>query len=400
MSGYDDIEEARYAMPSITSMHVDGVEMGRAAFQIIDNIWQGSPQEKNVYLRVNPCYRGSCGCADACDVEAGKVLFAQKENIQRVLHHSSAMGIALENEDTFHGLIMTGNAYIKDYGLDAIYFCFCDDKEKQFESVDMQLKFTERMHVRAVFEKGGLCRVCDEPFMRRDVLPAQYLADGEPVYILPFHEKNNCFGYIAYKTRNIDRLVYIFTIWIQGMASAIDRMQMYEANKDLQEMRKNYNRDALTGIGNRREIEKAYNQRYERLYATGEAFCVVSIDMDGLKVINDKYGHLEGDVALCALANILAETVGDSGVAARTGGDEYLLCLYMDTEEEVREFISRIRTKIDVYNLSSHKPWELSASVGYAFCRKGSTLLFAMQQADKNMYQEKRGKKNTRSRKK
>ncbi len=399
VSGYDDIEEAIYAIPSITSMHVDGVEMGKAAFRIIDNILQGKEQEKNVYLKVNPRYRGSCGCADVCDAEAGKILFAQKENIQRILHHSGAMNIALENEDTFWGLVMTGNAYIKDYGFDAMYFCFCDEAEKQFEAVDMQLKYTEKMHVSAVFEKGGLCRVCDESFLRRDVLPAQYLADGEPVYIMPFHEKNNCLGYVAYKTHDIERLRYIFTMWLQGLANAIDRIQMYETSKALQEMRKNYNRDALTGIGNRREIEKTFNQRYERLSATGESFCVVSLDMDGLKIINDKYGHLEGDVALCELANILAETVGENGVAARTGGDEYLLCLYMDREEEVHELLSRIRTKIDVYNLSAHKPWELGASIGYAFCRKGSTLSFAMQQADKNMYQEKRGKKNTRLRK-
>lgn len=398
VSGYDDTDEAKYSIPSITSMHVDGIEMGKAAFQILHNLSQGKEQEKNVYLSVNLCNRGSCGCADACDAEAGKVLFAQKENIQRILYHSSAMDIAFDKEDDFWGLMMVGNAYIRDYDYDAIYLCFCDEKEKEFETVDMQQKYTERMTLRAVFGRAGACRVCEEPFMRREVLPEQYLEDREPVYIVPFHEKNNCLGYIAYKTHNIDRLRYIFSLWIQGLASSIDRQRMYEASKDLQELRKNYNRDALTGIGNRREIERILGQCYERLTTTGEVFCVVSIDMDGLKVINDKYGHLEGDMALCTLANILAETIGECGVVARTGGDEYLLCLYVDSDETVREIISRIRTKIDVFNLSSHKPWELGASIGYAFCRKGATLLFAMQQADKNMYQEKRGKKNTRLR--
>lgn len=399
VSGYDDTEEAKHSIPSLTSMHVPGDEMGKAAFGILHNIAMGKEQEKNVYLGVNPCHRGSCGCSDVRDIEAGKILFAQKEDIQRIMFHSSAMNIAFENAEDFYSLMMVSNAYIKDYGYDAFYICLCDEQEKQIETVDMQQKYTERMHVRAVFEKGGICRVCDEPFMRRDILPKEYLADGEPVYILPFHEKNGCLGYIALKTHAISKLRYIFSSWIQGVANAIDRQQMYEASKALQELRQNYNRDALTGIGNRREIEKALSQRYERMVTTGEVFCVVSVDMDGLKTINDKHGHLEGDIALCALANILSEAVGECGSVARTGGDEYLLCLDLDSDEKVREILFKIRAKIDVYNLSSHKPWELGASIGYAFCRKGSTLLFAMQQADKNMYQEKRGKKNTRLRK-
>ena len=399
VSGYDDTEEAKYTIPSISSMHVSGDEMGREAFRILHNLSEGREQERNVYLGVTACYRGSCGCAEPCDVEAGKILLAQKENIQRVLYHSSSMNIAFENEDTFRNLMGVGNAYIRGFYYNAIFLCFCDESGKEFTSSDIKQEYTENMHLRAIFRQGGECELCDEAFQRRDILPEKYMADGAPVYIFPFHEKNHCLGYVAFKTDDIDRIKHIFSLWIQGLANSIGRQRMYEASKALQELRKNYNRDALTGIGNRREIERYMNQCYERMNKSGEVFCVVSIDMDGLKVINDKYGHLEGDAALCSLAHILAETIGSDGTAARTGGDEYMVCLRIDSDERIREIVSRIRTKIEVFNLSSHKPWELDASIGYAFCRKGSTLLFAMQQADKNMYQEKRGKKNTRLRK-
>lgn len=399
VSGYDDIEEARYTIPSISSMHVAGDEMGRAAFHILKNLAEGKEQEKNVYVKVSPSYRGSCGCAEPCDVEAGKVLLAQKENIQKIMYHSSSMNIAFDNEESFYNLMMVANAYIRNFYYNDIYLCFCDEKGKEFESADVKQEYTEQMRLWAIFSKGGEIKLCDETFMRRDILPAKYMEDGEPVYIMPFHEKNHCLGYIVLKTDEIDKVKHILAMWVQALANNIGRQRMYEASNALQEIRKNYYRDALTGIGNRREIEKCMNQCYDKLNSSGEVFCIVSIDMDGLKSINDRYGHLEGDVALCTLANILAEVVGAEGNVARTGGDEYMACLRVDSEAQVHEYVSRIRTKIDVYNLSSHKPWELSASVGYAFCRKGSTLLFAMQQADKNMYQEKRGKKNTRLRK-
>ena len=106
-------------------------------------------------------------------------------------------------------------------------------------------------------------------------------------------------------TEKIEELRFFFQIWTLGFANAIDRQRMYHENRDLLEMRLQYNRDELTGIGNRREIEKILRNRHQRFRTYGEGFCVVSIDMDGLKIINDTYGHLEGDIALKAMAEIL-----------------------------------------------------------------------------------------------
>lgn len=395
VSGYDDVDEAKYSIPSLSSMHVSGSEMGRAAVQIIQNVNAGVKQEKNVYVGVEACYRGSCGCSDEKDGRSTKELFVLKEAQQRILYHCNVMRIALDNQDDFEGLVSTANAYIRDFGQQAIYLCFCDEGDGFQESTEINQSYTERMHLRAVFENGD-CRVCDEGFMRREVLPAKYLNDGEQIYVYPFHEKHNCLGYIVLKTKDIHGLQYIFPAWIQAVAAAVERQRMYRLSKDLQELKENYNRDALTGIGNRREAERVMGEYQKRMETTGQIFCIVSMDMDGLKIINDKYGHLEGDEALCTVAHILKEVVGKNETAARIGGDEYLLCLDKDNDADVRKTIATIRTKIAEFNENGKKPWELDVSAGYAFCRRGSTVLFTMQQADKNMYQEKRGKKNNR----
>ncbi len=395
VSGYDDVDEAKYSIPSISSMHVSACEMGRAAVRILKNVNEGAEQEKDVYIGVEPCYRGSCGCSDEKDGRSTKELFILKEAQQRILYHTSVMRIALDNQDDFPGLVSVSNAYIRDFGQQAIYLCFCEESSGFQESTEINQTYTERMHLRAVYEDGE-CRVCDEVFDRRDILPRGYLKENEAVYIYPFHEKHNCLGYIVLKVENIGRMQYVFSAWVQAMASAVERQRMYRLSKDLQELKLNYNRDALTGIGNRREAERVMAEYSVRMYKTGKIFCIVSLDMDGLKIINDKYGHLQGDEALCVVARILKEVVGENGSAARIGGDEYLLCLDMDTDDEVRSTIATIREKIAEYNANGGKPWEVDVSVGYAFCRKGSTVLFAMQQADKNMYQEKRTKKTNR----
>lgn len=395
VSGYDDMDEAKFSMPAISSMHVSGSEMGRVAVQILKNVNAGIPQEKNVYVGVEPCYRASCGCDDGMGNASTKELFRMKEAQQRIMYHCSFMRIAMDNQDDFQGLVSTANAYIRDFGHMDIYLCFCDEQNGFQQSAETRQDYTERMHLRAVFENRE-CRVCDEVFERRELLPKGYMQKGETLYVFPFHEKHNCIGYVVLRTSIISELNTIFAAWIQAVASSVERQRMYRLSKDLQELKKNYNRDALTGIGNRREAERVMGEYQSRMHATGQIFCIVSLDMDGLKIINDKYGHLEGDEALCVVAQMLEEAVGTKGTAARIGGDEYLLCLDVDTDAQVREMISSVREKIADFNATAGKPWELDVSAGYAFCRRGSTVLFTMQQADKNMYQEKRTKKNNR----
>ncbi len=395
VSGYDDVDEAKYSIPSISSMHVSAREMGRAAVQILKNVNEGVEQKQDVYIGVEPCYRGSCGCSDEKDGRSTKELFILKEAQQRILYHTSVMRIALDNQDDFPGLVSVSNAYIRGFGQQAIYLCFCEEGSGFQESTEINQTYTERMHLRAVYENGE-SRVCDEVFDRRDILPRGYLKENEAIYIYPFHEKHNCLGYVVLKVEDIGSMQYVFASWVQAMASAVERQRMYRLSKDLQELKRNYNRDALTGIGNRREAERVMAEYSVRMHTTGKIFCIVSLDMDGLKIINDKYGHLQGDEALCVVARILKEVVGENGSAARIGGDEYLLCLDMDTDDEVRSTIASIRAKIAEFNANGGKPWEVDVSAGYAFCRNGSTVLFTMQQADKNMYQEKRTKKNNR----
>ena len=79
---------------------------------------------------------------------------------------------------------------------------------------------------------------------------------------------------------------------------------------------------------------------------------------------------------------------------ARIGGDEYILCLGTSDREEIENTIKEIRNKIEGYNGRKEKPYQLSASIGYACCRKGMSLLECMQLSDDRMYKEKRKKKH------
>lgn len=396
VSGFDDVEEARVSIPSLTSIKVNYRDMGRKAVYMLENLWQGRDAQEGID-RVESAskFRGSCGCAQSIDDEAVRRLFHHKEQLQDALYHGGSMYVDMENTDTFRALMNVGRAYISAIRFENIYICMCDEQERQQERAAMMNQYTEHMVLRNVMNMAEDIPH-EERFLRKDLLPAAYRREGEILYISTLHERNDCFGYVVLTTDSPDDLRYQFQTWISSMSMSLAKLQMYEENQALNEMRQQYGRDALTGIPNRREMERVLQKQYDHLRQNGESFFVVSVDMDGLKYINDHFGHLEGDVALKALAEILEAEQGEMGVAARTGGDEFQICMATQSQGIVESRVAAIRQAIKRFNEREDKPYELSASIGYARCDQCVPLLSCLQQADKNMYQEKSGKKHTR----
>lgn len=396
VSGFDDVEEASVSVPALTSIKVNYRDMGRKAVHLLENLWQGRAAFEGIdSVKIDSRFRGSCGCVQSIDSRAITKLFQRKEQLQNALYHGSSMHVDLENADTFKFLMNVGRAYISAIRFEHIYICMCDESERQEEKATLTNQYTEHMVLRNVMNM-----VEDNPheerFLRSELLPAAYRREGEIFFISTLHERNDCFGYVVIVTDSPDELRYQFQTWIASVSMSLAKLQMYEENQALNEMRRQYGRDELTGIPNRREMERVLQKQYDHLRQSGESFFVVSVDMDGLKYINDHFGHLEGDAALKALAEILAAEQGENGVAARTGGDEFQICMATQSQGIVESRIAAIRRQIQQYNEDSDRPYELSASIGYARCDQCVPLLSCLQQADKNMYREKSGKKHAR----
>ncbi|MBP3604832.1 MAG: GGDEF domain-containing protein [Lachnospiraceae bacterium] len=394
VSGFDDVEEVWYSVPTISSMYVSNEEIAEVALQIIENVNNGIEQSKNVYLEAKESYKQSCGCNYECDMTLQRSLFLETEDIKRVMYRNIYLNMDFENADTFEELMESARRYIDAFSYEAIYVCLCDEEEKKVEQMAMMENYTQNMVLRAVLTPSKE-EILHQKFKRESLLPEEYLDGNKPLYISALHEKNNCLGYIVLKTQDIGAVRFFFQTWVLGMGSALSRLKMYEENKELVIARRLSEKDELTGIGNRREMEKILQSRFTRMRLTGTGFYVVSIDMDDLKKINDGYGHLEGDEALCALAEILDENKGEHGNVARVGGDEYMMCIGTEDKTEVEEVIANIRESIEGINAKWDKPYVLSASIGYAYCKKNMALMDCMRMADQNMYKEKRKKKES-----
>jgi diguanylate cyclase (GGDEF)-like protein/PAS domain S-box-containing protein len=151
--------------------------------------------------------------------------------------------------------------------------------------------------------------------------------------------------------------------------------------------------DELTGLYNRRGFLAVTEQHVAAIRRDNKIPIVLYADLDGLKEINDSYGHHEGDRALATAAQILKETFRSSDILARLGGDEFVALAAIEEDEGAESLTDRLQEQFRASNALRTRAYDLSVSVGVAnFEDDRYSIEELMAQADRAMYEEKRRK--------
>lgn len=141
--------------------------------------------------------------------------------------------------------------------------------------------------------------------------------------------------------------------------------------------------DPLTGLGNYRRLVEVIDAEINRCGRTGRSFAVLLLDLDQLKKINDRWGHLIGSQALCRLADVVRVHCRAIDTATRHGGDEFAVVLPETNAAAARLVASRIRSRLATGSL--HPPF--SASIGVAvYPQDGETIEALLRAADRELY--------------
>jgi diguanylate cyclase (GGDEF)-like protein len=143
--------------------------------------------------------------------------------------------------------------------------------------------------------------------------------------------------------------------------------------------------DVLTQLRNR----AFYVEELNRITRKGPwPLSVITIDLNGLKVVNDEQGHAAGDALLRRVGEVLAKTVDASACAARIGGDEFTILMPGTDERGAQALLERIASVVELNNqFYSGQP--LSLAIGVASCTSGDHVEATLYKADQAMYQEK-----------
>lgn len=223
----------------------------------------------------------------------------------------------------------------------------------------------------------------------------RWFAEPRSVVLLPLdHPASGMAGVLALwnaEPAQIDpEAVEILQVMTPYAAMQLHQLHLYRPLQEFAE------RDPLTGLYNRRVFDERIEAEDARFLRYGRSTALLVLDIDHFKRINDTYGHEAGDVALKALADVISSAIRGTDLAARLGGEEFVVLLPETTLAGATEIAERLRRRVEEMVVEwQGEPIEIRTSIGVAACPEcaaSPTQLLA--NADAALYASKRAGRN------
>ncbi len=399
--GFDNARESKEYHPYLTTVGLDYEMMARETIQLVHDVLNGKKREQNVSVPANVIYRESCGCrVEDQSNESEHVQFKTANEVLDQHVEQLYFGIDMNSCNTLYDIKCAVEQGLKLVGnYDEFYLCRFTGPYMQYGI--HSLAGDMPVNIEFGFKKGKSIENCTQ-FYQKDLLPESVSDSSLKVYYFRIlHNRDKSFGYtvISYKNRT-DTLYTFYHDWNLKISLALNdyyvRQQMEELiaiNKD------NSLRDYMTKVNNRLGLDDYLEQHWDAWLQTGHYLSFLSADMDGLKKINDTYGHGEGDWVICQLADVLKSSSEEYGIVARTGGDEFLIVICNENEHIASVVIDDINEKLARLNEKSNKPYLVACSIGsyVVKMKEDISLQECIWNSDKEMYKIKKQKGSNRN---
>lgn len=432
--GFDDSPYSGLIKPGLSTVKADPGLLGYKAVELCESAIRG--EVKQLAVETSVVLRGSCGCEEEEeDKESVDVLNVQAKldslNHTLVAISRNVLNYEEENEEIYSAIL---NSLCKIDVQGVYLYTFLEEQEykkgetwKRPEFVKLRTYYQEPYardpdieyqpmpvyyypvapgdvkEVQSLEQRIAFDEIFNNRFMRigdLDIKVVTMLYAGEAQYgFMIWNIKPEYYAYISqlsYQVSNVlkmNRLLYKKN----QMATALEEslQQVREKNMILEEISKV---DELTQVYNRRGFLNSMKRNVILKENRGRNVIAVYADMNNLKLVNDQFGHEEGDYALRMIGQILRDaihSVPGTGEVGRVGGDEF--CGFLITDWEDGE--SALRTRIDEItervNNESDKPYYVSMSVGMQsfICSEDVNISNELEQADIDLYVYKKKKR-------
>lgn len=397
VTGFDGIDDVFFNVPKITTSTCNCVEFAQRTAEILGDYFANKKMKKRYYVPTMAVYSESCGCNLSVDIQTEKILKRINTNFYRFQDEDrfcSDVAAKVALCEHINEAAKIWNEYMKKETTILLKHCCVDETQNPMEA-EKEDKQGWHMFLCKGETVKDILETC-----RGDInLPAfeHIVQRGQPVFFMALAYLGQTLGYICFHYQEYGPMEYSDMImYVNSLSRAIgtfrnNRYQSY-LKKQIENM---YQYDVLTGLYNRNGFIREYQKMSERASSEQRQITAVLADLDGLKYINDTFGHAEGDNAIRTVAEALKRACPMEALCARFGGDELIAFMDVICEDDVLR--DRMNQFLDEYNATSQKPYKVEASVGIYRAKAKDAIDFEslIEESDKLMYAEKvRRKKN------
>ena len=403
VSGYDGSVEGKELLPHITSVTRERSEIAYKALKLLVDIADnGVPDKPDLRVTPKPIYTQSCGCEP---LDYDHVL----ETVARLHDEKRYMSFAVFDSES---VMLQLNRVKSVRGMEAVF-------EKNSINFGKYLSFFLMVHVDS---KGAPAYSSDFTGPSGNFIPAIWIdknkeyadsphcadtsrlipessSDRNHVYyVMTVHCAGKMFGYSVVEMTGKDIFDEFYNVWMLNLGMTLNSLKMNDhVNKLIGKLEGLSITDGLTGMLNRRGFDnksrEAIADFHERI-----TVCTLVIDMDGLKRINDEYGHSEGDRAIKALADMIIRCCDSGEIAGRVGGDEFYIFAPDYSEIRLNRFIERMKGYTEEYNMANTLDYKFDFSYGSFLTETDSygSIEEFLKISDARMYEQKMSKPGRR----
>ena len=398
VTGFDALREA--VMRGLTTICRPIDRSARKAVEVLCK-WIGGekPQEKEIVLSTIPIYGESCGCVQNLEHINDKLraLGTERWNMETILTRVSMFSGTLAGVGDEAEAAEKIRDFVSSWNIRELYLCvdpaICRQTESKFEGQ----AYPPEMLLLYGIRNGKEYK--PELFDRRDLVPAlqEMRKNTSCLVFCPLYYRNRNFGYVVMELGNgTGAALYSVLMLLNGaLISLYLQTNIKRYANTISDMAVH---DIMTGMLNRRGYMELAPRVLEKARKQRSVFAVISLDMDHMKRINDTYGHLKGDEAICRMGKAL-RVLEDRGITpVHISGDEFQAFGIIESAEKAKALIPLIRESMD--RMNREDPWifDISASIGIyaAVPDEQNGMDEFMTKADREMYADKTRRKQGR----
>lgn len=400
VTGFDNTYRARNYSPALTSVDRPLSRMGAIACSAILDLIEGKTP-KHEELTASCVFTESCGCHlehQENFSEFRKISYNKLEGINADIRSLNSLAASLAETESADEHFDVVRRFADELECEELALCLISNWQDSYNRVASDEFVFDSMTSPLIWKNGETSSV--EYFNGSDMFPAPQRTGGNINYFLPLHFRNKVLGYYIITNSDFPINSLLCHTFSMNVSNSIENLRkLTHINKAMDELNKIYVIDPLCDIYNRNGFIKVTDDIFKKCVAEKKKIMLTFIDMDGLKYINDNYGHDEGDFAIQRLAFVIKECCRPDGICARFGGDEFVLFDKNATDDSADLLARRFQAKLDSINDIINKPYKISASLGshITVVGEGDTLYKIIKQADELMYEVKKEKKNSRT---
>ena len=402
ITGCDDIHYSSSVIPSLTT--VDG-SLKKLGFEAVKYVLNDNRQEVE-QIKAEPIFRDSCGCVTGINLSQKLSYLKELDNISQTEAFTSQVDhledIFTEATDVFTlltNLELFLNASHKFEGSDFCIFLKSDWTSvfvNSEENLPQNLNYGEQ--VQSVISIMNNEKYLREMINTRQLIPSKMKSEKPALYLfMPIYNHSYVHGYYVCKDSLLMMENRFGYTWTRKFGSSIELFRKRNMFKQMsnQFLRLSTN-DGLSGLLNRVGLEKLAKPFFDKNKKNGLTSILYFVDINSMKTINDKFGHLHGDLAVKTIASVISSVIPKNWLAIRYGGDEFLILGNNQNYkgEKYEEIISMtIKKKTSIMQL----PYNLSASVGSYVVPPSSMMSLeeAIKAVDSIMYAKKQAFHNS-----